>query len=200
VSLSVVSIFHNEAARTPAWCDQARSIGDEAVVVDQASTDDTVALLHRHLHVPVEIGRPFNIRVIHDKCHGYCEASGTFAMSSATSDWLLLLYADETLTQEFLAKLPECMQIAAVDCFELRRDNFIGGKQWGQHEFTPRLFRRDAWEWPNKLHCDPICTTGRKARLPFGIMHSKTDEEQAADNQRYAQLGTKVGRTDVAAD
>ena len=92
--LSVVVITRDEACHID---DALRSVAwaDEIVVVDCGSTDDTVELARRHTD-----------RVTHRDWTGY-GAQKDHATGRATHDWVLSLDADERVSAELAAEIPD---------------------------------------------------------------------------------------------
>jgi peptidoglycan/xylan/chitin deacetylase (PgdA/CDA1 family) len=90
---SVVIAALNAAATVPATLAalQAQAFADwEAIVVDDASTDDTVSIVHRHAE------RDPRIRLVHAPSHGVSAARNA-GVTAAGAPWLLFLDADDTL-------------------------------------------------------------------------------------------------------
>ena len=85
ISLNVV-VF-NEEARLEECLSDARDYVDEIVVVDQMSTDGTPEIAQRLADVYV--------RDVH---HGHAEPSRELAASRSSGDWLLILDADERMS------------------------------------------------------------------------------------------------------
>lgn len=152
---------------------------DEVVIVDQQSTDRTA-----------EICRDLGARVTIDRHWGYCEASRTLALSRTEADWILVLDADERLSQTMLATLREVDQRGWRGA-RLKRSLWLGGV----HHFTGdrqyRLFRRDAVRFLNELHTEPQPTVDESLVWSpdfVGIWHEKSWQEQIRDEVAYDEL------------
>ncbi|HEY7055157.1 MAG TPA: glycosyltransferase family 2 protein, partial [Vicinamibacterales bacterium] len=94
--LTVTVITRNEASHI----DQALSSvawADEILVVDSASTDDTVAIARRH-----------GARVETRAWPGY-SAQKNYAASAASNDWILSIDADERVTPELGGEIRELL-------------------------------------------------------------------------------------------
>ena len=92
ISLNVV-VF-NEEARLEACLMDARDFVDEIVVVDQMSTDGTAEIAQRLADVYV--------RDVH---HGHAEPSRELAASRSSGEWILILDADEQMSDLLKAEL-----------------------------------------------------------------------------------------------
>lgn len=85
--LSVVIVTHN-AERTLAQCLASVNWADEIIVVDDGSTDETV-----------RIARRATTRVLHRPWTGFADQKN-FAIDQATREWVLILDADETVSED----------------------------------------------------------------------------------------------------
>ncbi len=139
-TLSIAMIAMNEEANLP------RTLGsvcwaDEIIVVDSGSKDRTV-----------EIAQSFGARTSYHAFGGHGEQKNV-ALDLCTSDWILLLDADEVLTPELqdeIRKLLACEdgREPKYGAYWIPRLNFIFGR-WMRHGgFYPdrklRLFKRGA--------------------------------------------------------
>ncbi|MDH3217374.1 MAG: glycosyltransferase family 2 protein [Candidatus Krumholzibacteria bacterium] len=141
--LCAVTITQNEE-RNITRCLKSVQFADEIVVVDALSKDRTVELAH-------ELGA----RVIHKRWQGFA-AQKQFAIDHATSEWILLIDADEEVTAELAHEISQLLSKPPMESgFRIRRRNQFLGK-WMRHgpwarDFQTRLFRK---------------TNGRIARRP----------------------------------
>lgn len=140
------------------WC-------DEILVVDSFSTDDTV-----------HIARQYTGRILE---HAYenSAAQKNWAIPQASHPWILLLDADEyvtdTLRDEIRALLGN--EDLPCDAYWIRRRNFFMGKEirfsgW-QHDKVIRLFRRDTCRYEEKHVHAEIVAPGGTGFLQGRIMH-----------------------------
>src|ERR1700688_2328070 len=86
--LSICIITLNEAHDLPRLLKSVEGLAEEIVVVDSGSTDATV-----------EIARSAGVRVLTRAWTNYAEQKN-FAAAQASEDWILLLDADEELSEE----------------------------------------------------------------------------------------------------
>ncbi|HXA82629.1 MAG TPA: glycosyltransferase family 2 protein, partial [Methylomirabilota bacterium] len=93
--LSICVITLNEAHDLPRLLKSVEGIADEIVVVDSGSTDATL-----------EIARSAGARVLARAWTNYAEQKN-FAAAQASADWILLLDADEELSDELRASILE---------------------------------------------------------------------------------------------
>ena len=92
--ISVVINTLNEEKNLPRVLASVKKLADEIVVVDMESNDKTR-----------EIARKAGARVFKHKRMGYVEPARNFAIGKAKSEWILILDADELVTETLAKKL-----------------------------------------------------------------------------------------------
>ena len=132
---------------------------DEIVVCDMESTDRTL-----------EIARKYNCKVVIFENKGYhsAEPARTFAIQSASFDWVLVVDADEIIPDALRTYLYE--QIEKSDCpagIYIPRKNYFMGKF--MHCFYPdyilRFMKKEGTVWPPYVHTLPT-VQGPVAKIP----------------------------------
>jgi glycosyltransferase involved in cell wall biosynthesis len=90
---------------------------DEIIVCDMYSDDRTV-----------EIATSLNARIVNHERTGFVEPARFFAISQAAHDWVLVLDADEQLTEKLGRKLREIANQNQVDAVSFASlFNYFGG-------------------------------------------------------------------------
>lgn len=132
---------------------------DEIVVCDMESDDDTVAIAER-----------FGCRVLTFENKGYncAEPARTFAIQSASCRWVLVVDADECVSEELRAYLYSLIE--RPDCPQglyLARQNFFMGRfmHCNYPDYILRFFVREGTVWPPYVHTLPT-VQGRTEHLP----------------------------------
>jgi glycosyltransferase involved in cell wall biosynthesis len=184
ISLNIV--VYNEGHRIYKTLLYAHPFVDEIVIVDQQSTDNTREEIYRFAR-DFEIG---NLLIVEDGHWGYCEPSRKLAHKASTGDYILVLDADERISQEF-----------ALDIKNLINSKFYGVRMmrslWlgGHHRFTGdlqyRFFKKDAVRFLDEIHTEPQPTVSvdRIFDTPYvAIWHEKSWEEQLLDEENYEKL------------
>src|SRR3989338_8352719 len=97
--LSVVITAWNEEKNIARAISSAKPIADEIVVVDTESTDKTA-----------ELAKKLGARVFHHKNTGIVEPVRNFSISKAKGDWILLLDADEEISQELAGYIKKAVK------------------------------------------------------------------------------------------
>lgn len=153
MTLSVV-INTKDAASTLERTLKSVEFADEIVVVDMHSSDDTI-----------KIAKKFTDKIFTHKDTGYVEPARNHAISKATGDWILVLDADEEVSQGLKRLIiktlkDETGQLPTADAYYIPRKNLIFDK-WIEEtgwwpDFVLRLFKKGFVEWTEVIHSVPI--------------------------------------------
>jgi GT2 family glycosyltransferase/glycosyltransferase involved in cell wall biosynthesis/Flp pilus assembly protein TadD len=174
ISLNVV--VYNEEARLEACLTDARDYVDEIVVVDQMSTDGTAEIAQRLADVYV--------RDVH---HGHAEPSRELAASRSSGEWILILDADEQLSDRLKAELPELIK-RDTDGYWIRKVNSVDGAEVSTILHF-RLVRKARVRFDPRPHGGATAVSDNVERYErIGIVHEKSVAEQIFDDARYERL------------
>jgi glycosyltransferase involved in cell wall biosynthesis/Flp pilus assembly protein TadD len=174
ISLNVV-VF-NEEERLEACLVDARDYVDEIVVVDQMSTDGTSEIAQRLADVYV--------RDVH---HGHAEPSRELAASRSSGDWILILDADEQMSDLLKAELRGLVERDA-DGYWIRKANSVDGAEVST-VLHFRLVRATRVRFDPRPHGGATAVSDNVKRFDrIGIVHEKTVAEQIFDDARYERL------------
>lgn len=184
--LTVVINTLNEEATIPLVIKSVKKIADEIVVVDTESTDNTV-----------KVAKSLGAKVFLHKKVSYVEPVRNFAVSKASNEWILVLDADETLSESLAKKIKEIKKSSEADYYRIPRKNIIFGK-WMNHtrwwpDYNIRLFKKWFVVWSEEIHTVPV-TKGRGADLPdtgeFAIIHNnyKNIDDYLSKMSRYTKI------------
>jgi glycosyltransferase involved in cell wall biosynthesis len=167
-TLSIAMIAMNEEANLPRTLESVRW-ADEIVIVDSGSKDRTL-----------EIAHSFRAKTLFHEIRGHGEQKNV-ALDHCTSDWILLLDADEVLTpslQDEIRRLLACDggREPQFGAYWIPRLNLIFGR-WMRHGgFYPdrklRLFRRGAARLSEGVgpHSTPQFQ-GPRGKLKHDLLH-----------------------------
>ena len=132
---------------------------DEVVVCDMESGDNTVKIAEKNGCKVVTFPKAN---------HKSAEPARTFAIQSATSEWVLVVDADEIVTpelREYLYKRigePDCPQGLYIPRINL----FMQHEQHSSYpDYQLRFFVREGTEWPPYVHTFPT-VKGRTEYIP----------------------------------
>jgi glycosyltransferase involved in cell wall biosynthesis len=162
--LTVTVITRNEASHI----DRALSSvawADEILVVDSASTDDTVAIARRQ-----------GARVETRAWPGY-SAQKNYAASAASNDWILSIDADERVTPELGAEIRELLAREPerrgyrVPRLTWYLGRWIRGTDW-YPDYQLRLYDRRHSEWNGRrVHESVRLKDGEPGQLRHDLQH-----------------------------
>jgi len=176
---AIIPTFNEE--RNLADALQSVQFADEILVVDSYSTDRTV-----------QIAESMGARVIQRE-YGNSASQKNWAIPQATHEWIVLLDADEVVTdalaQEIQAKLQNTPEESA---FWIYRSNDFMGRRirysgW-QGDRVIRLFRKSNCRYEEKHVHAEIITPGKVGILRHKILHNtyKGFDHYIAKLNRYA--------------
>lgn len=184
MKISVAIITHN-AARELDRCLASVSFADEVIVLDQNSTDDTVAVGARHgatVHQTEWLG----FGRTKAKAAGLCR-----------NPWILSVDSDEVVTSELRRAIESLPDDAPQAAFAVNRlSSFLG--RWIRHcgwhpEWIVRLFHRDRAGFNDKPVHESIEVRGNTGRLT-GLLHHDTHvsmEQYIEKLNRYTTLAAE---------
>lgn len=158
--ISVIINTYN-AANTLAQTLQSVSSFDEVVVCDMESTDNTVAIAQQHGARVVTFPKG-DLHIV--------EPARNFAIRSASNAWVLVLDADEVVTDELRAYLyTHINNPSAADGLFIPRKNFFMGRfmHATYPDYILRFMRRNLVDWPATIHSTPQ-VNGKVERIPRG--------------------------------
>ena len=95
MKLSVYIVTLNEEKRIGKTLQAASKVADEIVIVDSGSIDGTI-----------KIADKYKAKVFFNKWESYCKQK-SFAENQCSSDWVLMLDADEVLSPELIEEILE---------------------------------------------------------------------------------------------
>jgi glycosyltransferase involved in cell wall biosynthesis len=185
-SISAIVITLNEEACI-ASCLESLAWTDEVVVVDSGSVDRTE-----------EICRSFpNVRFINNAWPGYGPQKN-FALSHASTSWIISLDADEVVSPELAREVIETVgRPCNYNGFRIMRKNYYRN-HWVRHSgWWPdeiiRVFRKDSGRFNDRIVHESVEVNGRVGSLPGVLEHrSFHGAEDFLDKAlRYSVPGAK---------
>jgi len=183
-TLSAIIITKDEAENIGA-CLDSLSFCDERIVVDCGSEDGTV-----------RIARERGARVEHHAFEGF-GAQKNFALSLATSDWMLSVDADERVSLALAAELKAAIAGGKADGYEMPRSSTFLGREMRHSGWYPdyvlRLFRRSSACFSNDTVHERVVCEGVVQRLKEPLTHHpvRRIEDALARMDRYSSAGAE---------
>ncbi|MCC6711054.1 MAG: glycosyltransferase family 2 protein [Candidatus Pacebacteria bacterium] len=169
-----VLIHTKNVAETLAKTLKSVQFADEVIVVDMASTDETLA-----------IAKKYKTKIYHHEDLGYADPARNFAISKAQYDWILVVDADEVVKAELKEIILKTINDDhSADIYHLPRKNYVFGKWimktgWWP-DYQPRLFKKGAVSWQVGVHRLPDMV-GTQAKLP-------AEEKYALEHANYIDI------------
>lgn len=181
IPVSVAIITRNEERKILEALESVRDF-EEIVVVDSFSDDKTV-----------EICRKYTDRVFQAEWKGFSEQK-SLAISKTTLDWVLVIDADERVTEKLKREISEKIKEHTISGYYIPRKNYFLGR-WIKYcgwwpDYTLRLFQRKSWAMENRLVHEKITVNGKTDYLKEPLLHFTYDsiEEFIEKMQRYSTL------------
>jgi len=160
--VSLVVITLDEEPNIERCLRSAAGVG-EIVVVDSFSGDDTPGLARR---AGATVFQRSFISAADQK---------NWAIRHATKEWVLVLDADEWLSEELKREIGAAVERDELDGYWLKRSNVFLGKRvrfcgW-QRDRVLRLFRRTKGHYPPRSVHERLLLEGRSGRLRAPLYH-----------------------------
>lgn len=142
--LSIIVIAKNEQNRIET-CLKSCEFGDELIVIDNGSTDQTV-----------EIGKKAGARVVNFESDDFAKTRNR-GMEEAKGDWVLYVDSDERVLKPLQDEIRELVAGTGYSAIALSRINIILGQSvnYGpyKNDWVIRLFRKSDFQtWVGKVH------------------------------------------------
>lgn len=188
-TLSVIVHTKNSAA-TLKKCLRSVKWADQLVVCDMQSSDDSV-----------KIAQEFKAKIVSVKDYGYVEPARNTAIQAATSDWILILDADESITPELRTAIIKHISTAKNEVWYLPRKNMMFGGWvnlagwWPDYQL--RLFKKGTVQWQKEIHSVPVVKSELigyfSPQERYAIVHDnyRTIHEFIERSQRYSSIQAK---------
>ncbi|WP_158797197.1 glycosyltransferase family 2 protein [Pedobacter sp. L105] len=165
VPVSIVIITKNEAEGIADCLKMAVLISDDIVIVDNDSTDETLAIALAH-----------GCRVYQDCWKGY-GANKNAGIEQAKYDWILSIDADEVPDLDLIRSLHNLKLNDISSVYDIKFRLYFGKKPvrfgyWGRKHHV-RLFNRKLVKWSEqqKVHENLIFPQGVKKKKIEGCLH-----------------------------
>jgi glycosyltransferase involved in cell wall biosynthesis len=161
----VISAFNEE--KKIKNCLESVKWADEIIFVDNSSTDRTA-----------EIAKKYTKKIYTQKNDAFnIDIQKNLGIEKATGDWVLLVDADEVITDELAKEIQLAVQQndPEISGFQIPRKNIIFGK-WIKHsgwypDLQLRLFRAGLGKYEKKHVHEPLNVQGRVENLNEPFIH-----------------------------
>ena len=183
----VCAILAKDVEKHIGDCVKSCALGDEVVVFDTNSSDDTRA-----------IARAAGARVIDTPFINFSQARN-FALTHLEADWVLFVDADERVTPELAAEVQDAIRQEEVAGWWIPRYNYIVGYVMKGSGWYPdhqlRLLRRERAHYDEAREVHELAIIdGQEGYLQEHLIHYNYESwEQFHDKQtRYTRYGART--------
>ena len=185
MSLSVVIITLN-AIEHIRNCLESVKWAEEIIVLDSGSTDGTIDLC-----------KEYTPHVYQTDWPGFGRQKNR-AIGYATQDWILVLDADERLSEELQTEIRSVMsERGHVVAYRMKRlstfmDKLIRHGDWGK-DWVIRLFQKDAGQYTESLVHEHLLVKGAVGNLYATLQHNTVTQLETALHKLnvYSTLGAQ---------
>jgi len=143
-TLALCMIARNEEANLSRCLESVKGVVDEIVIVDTGSTDRTV-----------EIARQYEAKIVSHRWNDDFAVARNVSLSHATSDWILVLDADEALAEEDRGRLRALLRPDGPTAYLLNIVSPVDDRRNSHAVINafPRLFRnRSEIRFEGRVH------------------------------------------------
>ena len=159
MSITAIILTHNEASNI-ADCIRSVCFANEILVVDDSSTDDTVA-----------IAKSEGAKVLYRPMQGNWADQRNFAISQASCDTVFFIDADERVTPSLANEIQDQLKRKQKSCLAIRRENHFasGPVTHGilRPDLVARIFPKTDGSYEGRVHEKLICS------LPIVILKNR---------------------------
>lgn len=162
IPLSVVILARNEADNIQD-CIRSANFADEILVIENNSTDNTV-----------ELAKELGAVVMCRDLNGDYASQRNFAIEKAKHEWIMMLDADERITDKLKAEITEAVKSNLDFCYTVSRENhFVQGKVLHgdlRPDHVERLFRKSNSHYEGLVH-ERLYSDSPKKNLSGRLIH-----------------------------
>ncbi|WP_461829669.1 glycosyltransferase family 2 protein [Aquifex sp.] len=182
--LSVVILTKNEEEDIGRAIKSVKDIADEIIVLDSGSKDRTV-----------EIAKELGAKVFFREFDNFSNQRN-YSLTLPKMPWILVLDADEELSEELKQSIKRELRNPRYDCYLLNRRTYFLGK-FLNHTLYPewrlRLFRKGKAKYEGELH-EVVRCFGKIGKLKGDLYHYsfKDFKDFLMKNIRYSEISAKA--------
>ncbi|MDR0462984.1 MAG: glycosyltransferase family 2 protein [Pseudomonadales bacterium] len=187
ISLSVVINTKNSGKYLTSCLESVKALADEIVIVDMASTDDTL-----------EIAERYHVKVFQypDPEVGFADPAREFLFDKAQGEWLLMIDSDEEVRPklaELIKKIidGESEEFGGGDVYYIARRNIIFDRElthtgWFP-DYQPRLWKKGKLTWQPTVHSVP--------EIHGQVIHLPPQADLSFLHHNYKEVSDFIART-----
>ncbi|MFH1624465.1 MAG: glycosyltransferase [Pseudomonadota bacterium] len=173
-TVSLCMIVKNEEAFLPRCLDSVGDVVDEIIVVDTGSSDSTV-----------EIAKNYGVEVVHHEWKNDFSEARNVSIRKASSDWILVLDADEEVEIEDVPKIREVIRRQEIDGAYFTLQNKGEHNQLCSMHYLIKLFRNGKGiRYEGRIH-ELVAVRGRTIFSGLRINHFGYDLDADRMMEKY---------------
>lgn len=147
MKLSVIVLTHN-SAQVIQNCLKSIKRADEIIVLDDNSTDSTLALV-----------KPFKVKIIQNKLINFSRQRN-FGLKQAAFPWVLFVDSDEQVPQSLMQEIKSAIAKPEFSAYRMKRLNYFFNRPMKHGGYWPdwqtRLFKKDSFlNFTGTIHESP---------------------------------------------
>lgn len=176
-ALSGLLLTHNSERTIEKCIESFKNIVDEIIIVDDHSTDQTLAIIKKVAPEAKVVTRQLN--------HDFA-SQRNYALSLVKNEWVLFIDSDECLTPSLAKQIQQTLQRPAFDAYISRRDNQVLNMFFPNTSGRPILLKKHL-KFHGRLHENVKEKTGF---LKEALIHySWTNSDRWIDDMnRYSYM------------
>ncbi|MBI2617145.1 glycosyltransferase family 2 protein [Candidatus Gottesmanbacteria bacterium] len=163
-SISLAMAIHNEEENLTRALDSVKSLVEEIVIADGASTDRSV-----------DIAKKYKAKILHADNRKMFHINKQIAIDHCTKKWILQLDADEVVSKELRQEIQSLPEEGNFAGYWMSRRNYFLGKflqKGGQYpDYTLRLYRNGSGKLPCKSVHEQAVVSGDTSYLKNSLYH-----------------------------
>jgi len=166
MKLSAIIITKDASKRLEDAIKSVKGIVDEITVVDTGSTDKTITLAKKYTKNVFEVPLNQDFSIVRN-----------YALSRSVGEWILVLDADEVLSDELKKQIPELIKHRTYDGFWFRRRWYIDNTRYLKHglfypDWQLRLFRNASdIQYIHRVHEEVTIPSEKTQQIHADIYH-----------------------------
>lgn len=166
MKLSAIIITKDASKRLEDAIKSVKGLADEITVVDTGSTDKTISLAKKYTKNVFEVPLNQDFSIVRN-----------YALSRSVGEWILVLDADEVLSDELKEQIPELIKHRTYDGFWFRRRWYINAKKYLKHglfypDWQLRLFRNASdIQYIHRVHEEVTIPQEKTKQIEADIYH-----------------------------
>lgn len=149
---NVTVIIHtlNEEKNIRDCVNSAKLLTDKVILIDMESIDKTL-----------EIAKNLKIPIFKFPKSDHVEPAREFGINKSQTDWVLILDADERITEELAEEIKSVIRNSQFSNYKIPRKNVFGNFKWLKHggwwpDYQVRLINKKYFvDWPKRIHSTP---------------------------------------------